>query len=130
MIGDKLSVEIERVAREIVDAAFKVHSRLGPGLLESVYEACMAHELKKRGLCVQRQVIVAIVYDEVVIDDGLRIDLLVESELIVELKAVERHHLLFEAQVLTHLKLTSKRLGILINFNVPRTKDGIKRIIL
>ena len=127
--GETTSAELERLVKEIVDAAFKVHSRLGPGLLESVYEACLEYELKRRGLEVKRQVVVPIIYDDVVIDDGLRIDLLIDDQVIVELKAVERHLPLFEAQVLTYLKLTDRRLALLINFNVPMIKDGIKRII-
>jgi GxxExxY protein len=127
--GETTSAEAERIVKEIVDAAFTVHSRLGPGLLESVYEACMECELKRRGLDVKRQVIVPIIYDDIIIDDGLRIDLLVEDQIIIELKAVEKHHPLFEAQVLTYLKLTNRRLALLINFNVPMIKDGIKRII-
>jgi GxxExxY protein len=125
-----VSLNIERLAAEVVDSAFRVHSSLGPGLLESVYEICLAHELNKRGLKFQTQVAFPIVYDDVRLDAGLRIDLLVENQLVVELKAVETMLPLFEAQLLTYLKLTNKRLGLLINFNVPKIKDGIKRIIL
>lgn len=127
--GENTSVEIERVAREIVDASFKVHQVLGPGILESVYETCLAYELSKRGLKVLRQVMVPIVYDGQQLDDGLRLDLMVEDCVIVEVKAVEKMLPLFEAQALTYLKLTGKRLALLINFNVPLIKDGIKRII-
>jgi GxxExxY protein len=125
-----ISLEVERIATEVVDGAFKVHSSLGPGLLESVYETCLAHELNKRGLKFQTQIAFPIVYDGLRLDAGLRIDLLVENQLVVELKAVETMLPLFEAQLLTYLKLTNKRLGLLINFNVPKIKDGIKRIIL
>jgi GxxExxY protein len=125
-----VSSEIDRLAKEVVDDAFKVHSALGPGLLESVYEACLAHELRKRGLNIQTQVSFPIVYDDVRLDAGLRIDLVVENQLIVEIKAVETMQPVFEAQLLTYLKLTQKRLGFLINFNVPKIKDGIKRIVL
>jgi GxxExxY protein len=125
-----VSFELERIAAEVVDGAFKVHLALGPGLLESVYETCLAHELKKRGLQIQTQVAFPIVYDGVRLDAGLRIDLVVESQLIVEIKAVETMQPVFEAQLLTYLKLMQKRLGLLINFNVSRIKDGIKRIIL
>ncbi len=125
-----VSPGIDRLAKEMVDVAFKVHSTLGPGLLESVYEICLAHELSKRGLKIQTQVAFPIVYDEVRLDAGLRIDLLVENQLIVEIKAVETMQPIFEAQLLTYLKLTKMRLGLLINFNVPKIKDGIKRIIL
>ena len=125
-----VSGEIENIARHVVNAAFKVHSNLGAGLLESVYEICLAHELKKCGLKFQTQVAFPIIYDGVRLDAGLRIDLLVEDQLVVELKAVESMLPLFEAQLLTYLKLTGKRLGLLINFNVPKIKDGIRRIIL
>jgi GxxExxY protein len=121
---------VERVATAIVDAAFTVHKTLGPGLLESVYEACLCHELRKRGLRFERQLELPIVYDGVHLDVGLRLDLLVEKSVVVELKAVEKHQPLFEAQLLTYLKLTSQRLGLLINFNVSLIKDGIKRVIL
>ncbi|MGO9586849.1 MAG: GxxExxY protein [Limisphaerales bacterium] len=125
-----VSAEVERIAAVVVDSAFKVHSTLGPGLLESVYEICLAHELSKRGLKFRTQVSLPIVYDSLHLDGGLRIDLLVENQLVVELKAVEIMLPVFEAQLLTYLKLTGCRLGLLINFNVPRIKDGIKRIIL
>jgi GxxExxY protein len=121
---------VERVATAAVDAAYAVHKTLGPGLLESIYEACLCHELRKRGLRFERQLELPIVYDGVRLDVGLRLDLLVEKSIIVELKAVEKHLPLFEAQLLTYLKLTGQRLGLLINFNVPLIKDGIKRVIL
>ena len=125
-----VSPDVDRLAKEVVDAAFKVHSTLGPGLLESVYEICLAHELSKRGLNIQTQVPFPIVYGDVRLDAGLRIDLVVENQLIVEIKAVETMLPVFEAQLLTYLKLTKMRLGLLINFNVSKVKDGIKRIIL
>ena len=129
-IGDVLSPELERFATQIVDAAFKVHSTLGPGLLESVYETCMVHELTRRGIRVRRQVEMPIVYDEVRLASGLRIDLLVEECVIVELKAVEKVNELFMAQLVTYLKLTGNRLVFLIKFNTKLIKDGIKRVIL
>jgi GxxExxY protein len=122
--------ELDLLAKTVVDAAFKVHSALGPGLMESVYEICLAHELKKRGLKFQTQAAFPVVYDGVRLDTGLRLDVLVEDQLVVELKAVETMLPVFEAQLLTYLKLTGKRLGLLINFNVPKIKEGIKRIIL
>jgi GxxExxY protein len=125
-----LDQETERIAKEIVDAAFKVHKELGPGLLESVYEACLTHELRKRGLQVETQLQLPVRYDTVQLDIGFRLDLLVEKEIIVELKAVEVMIPLFEAQLLTYLKLADKRLGFLINFNVPLIKNGIKQLIL
>ena len=130
MIYDVLPDDTEQVAAQIVDAAFKVHSTLGPGLLESVYETCLVHELEKRDLTVQKQITLPVIYDDLRLDSGLRLDLLVEDRVVVELKAVERLLPVFEAQVLTYLKLAEMRLGLLINFNVPRIKDGIKRFIL
>ena len=127
---DALPPETERVATLVVDAAFKVHSALGPGLLESVYETCLVHELKGRGLTVQRQISFPVVYDNLRLDAGLRLDLLVEDQVVVELKAVEKLLPIFDAQLLTYLKLSENRLGLLINFNVSRIKDGIKRLIL
>lgn len=117
--GESTAPELERVATEIVDAAFKVHKALGPGLLESVYEICLARELTKRGHKVLRQVRVPIVYDGEELDADLRLDLLVDDCLVVEIKAVEQLIPLYDAQLLTYLKLTDKRLGLLINFNVP-----------
>lgn len=121
---------LDRIAHQIVDAASVVHSTLGPGLLETVYETCLAYELEKRGFSVRRQVDVPVRYGEVTIDAALRIDLLVEDVLVVEAKAVESLHPVHTAQVLTYLKLTDRRLGLLINFNVPLIRDGIKRIVL
>lgn len=125
-----LSDREERIARAIVDAAYAVHSNLGPGLLESVYEVCFCHELGKRGLAYRRQVVVPIVYDGITFEEGLRLDVLVEESIICELKAVEVMLPVFTAQLLTYLKLIGKRLGFLINFNVPLIKEGIKRVIL
>ena len=124
------SPEVNLVARQIADAAFCVHSNLGPGLLESVYENCLAYELKKRKLRISQQLSLAVLYNGQQLDSGLRLDFLVEQCVIVELKAVERLLPLHRAQILTYLKLTGYRLGLLINFNVPVIKDGIKRIVL
>ena len=125
-----ISDEEERIAKDIVASAYTVHITLGPGLLESVYEVCFCHELSKRGRSYRRQVVVPIVYDGITFDAGLRLDVLVEELVICELKAVETMHPVFLAQLLTQLKLTQKRLGFLINFNVPLIKQGIKRVIL
>lgn len=125
-----LSDREEQLAAAIVDSAFTVHKKLGPGLLESVYEACFCHELKKRGLVCRRQIPVPVVYDELEFDEGFRLDVLVEELVICELKAVVDLHSVFDAQLLTHLKLFNRRLGFLINFNVPLIKDGIRRFIL
>jgi GxxExxY protein len=125
-----LSEREEAIAQKIVDAAYAVHKKLGPGLLEKIYEVCFCHELYTRELKYQRQVDIPVVYDGMVFDEGLRLDVLVEDLIICELKAVDETNPVWEAQILSHLKLTQKRLGFLINFNVPMIKDGIKRIIL
>src|SRR5262245_20389130 len=125
--GETTSEEIEHVAREIVDAAFKIHSKLGPGLLESAYLALMVYELQKRGLHVDKEVPLPVVYEDARLDVGYRLDIIVEHCVIIELKAVEKFHPVHEAQILTYLKLTGLRLGILINFNTKLIKDGIKR---
>ena len=124
-----ISDELNAIAGRVVDAALEVHRKLGPGLLESVYEACLCYELSTRGIQFQRQVNWPIQYGSVRIEVGMRLDLLVEDQLIVELKAVEKMIPLFEAQMLTYLKLAEKRLGLLINFNVSMLKGGIKRLI-
>ena len=120
----------ERVAREVIDAAFRVHSALGPGLLEGVYETCLVHELTQRGLRVMRQVAVPIVYDTLRLEAGLRLDLVVDDCVVVELKAVEALLPVNQAQLLSYLRLTGHRLGLLLNFNVPLIRDGIKRMVL
>lgn len=125
-----LSVEEETIAEQIVNSAYQVHKELGPGLLESIYEVCFCHELSKRGLIFKNQVIVPIKYDEITFDEGFRLDVLVEDLVICELKAVERLQPVYTSQLLTYLKLSGKRLGFLINFNVPVIRQGIKRIIL
>jgi GxxExxY protein len=125
-----ISSGLNEIARKTVDAAFRVHAALGPGLLESVYEVCMVHELHERGLDVRTQVALPVIYRGVRLHAGLRLDMLVNDELIVELKSVVEHHPVFEAQLLTYLKLSGHRLGLLINFNVPLIRDGIRRIIL
>jgi GxxExxY protein len=125
-----LDENTERIAKLIVDAAFAVHVNLGPGLLEKVYEICFCHELEKRGLKYQRQVDIPIVYDNLTFDEGLRLDVLVEDCIICELKAIETVNPVWEAQILSHLKLTGKRLGFLINFNVVKIKDGIRRFVM
>ena len=125
-----LSKREEAIAEKIVDAAFTVHKVLGPGLLERVYEACFCYELSKRELKYQRQVDLPIRYDGMIFDEGLRLDVLVEELIICELKAVDKMNPVWKAQILSHLKLTGKRLGFLINFNVTLIKNGINRIIL
>lgn len=118
------------MARQVVDAAYAVHKALGPGLLEGIYEVCLTHELSKRGLKVERQVVLPVFYDGLRLDAGLRLDLLVEGCLVVELKAVETILPLHQAQLLTDLKLSGHCLGLLINFNVSLIRDGIKRVVL
>ena len=125
-----LSDEENKIGREIYDVAFKLHRTLGPGLLESVYEKCFCYELAQRNIFFRRQVNVPVIYEDLKIEDGLRIDILVEERIIVELKAQENYHPVWEAQLLSYLKLTQLRLGYLINFHTPLIKDGIKRMIL
>jgi GxxExxY protein len=122
-------MDIEEVARQIVDAAIKVHRALGPGLLESAYQACLAYELRKRGLLVQCEVLLPVIYDGQKIDAGYRIDMLVENCVIVENKAVAKLLPVHQAQLLTYLKLSDCRLGFLLNWNVPLMKQGIKRMV-
>ena len=122
--------ETDEVASKIVDAAFAVHTALGPGLLESVYEVCLWHELHKRGLKAERQVLLPVVYDNLRLDAGLRLDLVVEKRVVVELKAVEVLLPVHKAQLLTYLKLSGHRLGLLVNFNSALIKHGIQRIAL
>jgi GxxExxY protein len=122
-------MELQQLTGQIIDAAMRVHSRLGPGLLESTYEACLFYELQKRGLQAGRQVELPVVYDEVTLDCGYRIDILVEDCVILELKAVQEVIPLFQAQLLSYLKLAEKPVGLLINFNVLHLKDGIQRMV-
>ncbi len=130
MSYEPVSREVDRIAKAIVESTFVVHKSLGPGLLESVYEICFCHELSKRNLKFKRQVAIPIVYDGIRFDEALRLDVLVEDEIICELKAVDAMLPVFKAQLLSQMKLTKKRLGFLINFNAPRIKDGIERLIL
>ena len=119
----------EEIATAIVHAAYKVHQELGPGLLEKIYEICMAHELRKAGYEVKRQVRIPVVYDGLQFEEGFRVDLLVHQLVIVEIKAVESINPVWYAQVISHLKITQLNLGFLINFNIPVIKKGIKRFI-
>jgi GxxExxY protein len=128
-IYEQIPWETEALARIAVDISLKVHRTLGPGLLESVYEACLEYEFKNRGIDVKRQVTLPVVYEGITLDAGLKIDLILNDCVIIELKSVEKMLPVFEAQLLTYLKLTGIRLGLLINFNVPVIKDGIKRIV-
>ena len=126
----KLSPLEERIGTQIVNAAYKIHSELGPGLLEKIYEICLVHELQKAGCSAMRQVNIPIQYDGIIFNEALRLDILVENAVIIEVKAVDQVNPVWQAQVLSHLKLTKLRLGYLINFNVAQISNGIKRIIL
>ena len=117
------------IAKEIVDTAYYVHRKLGPGLLESVYEVILAHTLKSRGLKVERQVSVAIVFEDIRFDEGFRADLIVEDKVIVELKSVEKVIPVHKKQLLTYLRLADKKLGLLINFGSELIRDGISRVV-
>lgn len=117
------------LSKIILDAAFRVHSAIGPGLLESAYEACLAYDLRSEGLNVLTQVPLPLIYREIKLEIGYRLDLLVEDMVIVELKSVDTLAPIHQAQLLSHLKLSGKRLGILINFNVVHLRDGIKRVV-
>ena len=125
-----LSDEEEEVGRAVVNAAFYVHKSLGPGLLERVYEVCFCHVLSKRGYRVQRQLNIPITFEDMTFDEALRLDVMINDLVLCELKALEHVHPVWQAQLLSHMKLTEKRLGYLINFNVPLIKDGIQRMIL
>ncbi len=115
-------------ATVIVDCAYRVHTTLGPGLLESVYEIVLAHEIRKRGLVVLRQVPIGVRYDDLTFEEGFRADLVVADCVIVEVKSTEAHHTIHKKQLLTYLRLSGKRLGLLINFGMPLLKDGVSRV--
>ena len=117
------------IARRVFECGLRVHKVLGPGLLESAYEECLRYELSKSGLFVEQQVILPVTYDDIKLDAGYRIDLRVENRLIVEIKAVEEIHDLHLAQILTYLRLSGCKLGLLINFNTELFRDGVKRVI-
>ena len=122
-------INIESTARQIVHSAVKVHKALGPGLLESVYQKCLAYELEKAGLRVACEIILPVKYEDVIIDTGFRIDMLVNENIIIENKTVEKLLPIHEAQLLTYLKLSNLNLGFLLNWNVILMKDGIKRMV-
>lgn len=125
-----LGANVEAVGKQIVDAGLKVHRALGPGLLESVYEQCLAHELHARGLDVARQAPLQIIYEGLRLDGGYRLDLLVQNCVVVEVKAVEALSRLHEAQLMTYLKLSGRRLGFILNFNVELFSQGVRRRVL
>ncbi len=119
----------QELSKEVLDSAYKVHTALGPGLLESAYQACLSFELVNKGLKVEAEKPLPLIYNEVKLDCGYRIDLLVEDRLIIELKSVDELAPIHLSQVLTYLKLSKKRFGLLINFNVKSLKNGIKRVV-
>ena len=119
----------ERIATIIVDACYKVHKKLGPGLLESAYQACLAYELTKRELNIKAEVPLPLVYEEVKLDCGYRLDIVVENNILIELKSVEQLAPIHSAQIITYLKLSKMKMGFLVNFNVPLIKEGIKRFV-
>jgi GxxExxY protein len=129
-VGAVQKLRYEDLTREIIGAAIEVHKTVGPGLLEGVYEECLCHELKLRNLSFERQLIVPITYKGVALDCGYRLDVVVESAVILELKSVDRIHPIFEAQLLTYMRLLQMPVGLLINFNVPILRSGIVRKVL
>jgi GxxExxY protein len=120
----------EDITKVIIGCAIDVHKELGPGLLESAYEECLYYELQKAGLKVEKQKAIPVIYKEIKLDCGYRADLIIEDKIVIELKTVDEFNPVHEAQILTYLKFAEKKLGLLINFNVLRLKDGIKRYIL
>jgi len=118
------------LASQVVDSAITIHKFLGPGLPESVYEKCFCYELTKRNIPFIKQKCTELIYDNVIIDEGLQIDIMVDDLIVIELKAQEVYHLVWEAQLLSYLRLANKRLGYILNFHVPLMKDGLKRMIL
>ncbi|MFZ0479481.1 MAG: GxxExxY protein [Terriglobales bacterium] len=120
---------LDQISRRIIGAAIEVHRHLGPGLLESAYQSCLAFELRQLGLGVEEQKPLAVVYKDVKLDCGYRLDLVVENEIVVEIKAVEKLLPIHEAQLLSYLRLAHKKVGLLINFHVPMLKSGLKRIV-
>ena len=126
----EIGEDLDHLARSIVDSGLKVHKALGPGLLESAYEHCLAYELSERGIAIKRQVPLPIVYGGATLDAGYRLDLIAANSIVIEIKAVESLTRLHEAQMLTYLKLSGFRLGFLMNFNVPLFKSGVRRMAL
>ena len=118
------------LTEKIIGCAIEVHKTLGPGLLESAYENCLAYELKKAGLNFEQQKTIPVVYKEITLDCGYRIDILVENTVVIELKSVDEFHPVHEAQILTYLKLSNKKIGLLLNFNVTLLKEGLKRYVM
>jgi GxxExxY protein len=129
-VKNKEAMELNQITQEILDSAYKVHTALGPGLLESAYQACLVYELKKKGLNVEVEKALPLIYEEVKLECGYRIDILVEQKVVIELKTVEAFTDVHTAQVLTYLKLSGCKVGLLLNFYSKSMKNGIKRLIL
>ncbi len=127
---EPLSQRENFLAKEVIDVAFKLHKALGPGLLESVYAKCFYYELEAKGIPFVKEQMVSLHYEDLIIENGLKLDILVDDLLILELKAQDNFHPVWEAQLLSYLKLTHKRIGYIINFHVPLMKEGFKRLIL
>lgn len=127
--AQQIAPRVNHLTRQIITAAMKVHSLLGPGLLESAYEACLAHELRKQGLKIENQVALPVVYDGEKIDLGYRIDLIVGGQVIVEIKCVEAINPVHKSQILSYMRLSGRRVGLLINFHVEHLRDGIRRMV-
>jgi len=125
-----IPADVERIGKVVLNAAYKVHTTLGPGLLESVYQTSLRHVIEKSGVLVKTDVKLPIIFEGTKLDSGLQLDMLVDKCVIVELKSVERMNVLYEKQVTTYLRLSRLRLGFLINFNVAYLKDGIKRVVI
>lgn len=123
-------MEFSELTKEIIGCAIEVHKLLGPGLLESAYEKCLEYELTRKGLCVERQKPIPIVYKKLRLDYGYRIDLLIENKVVIEIKSVDALHPVHEAQILTYMKFAEKKVGLLINYNVKLLKEGIKRYVM
>jgi GxxExxY protein len=129
MSNQDQNTKLNNISGQIVDSAIAVHRELGPGLLESTYQACLAYELRSRGLNVQSEIGLPVVYRDVDLDVGYRLDMLVDDEVIVEIKSIDKLAPIHDAQLLSYLKLSNKKLGLFINFNISRVKDGIKRLV-
>jgi GxxExxY protein len=125
-----IPADVERIGKVVLNAAYKVHTTLGPGLLESVYQTSLKHVIEKSGVNVKTDVKLPIIFDGAKLDSGLQLDMLVEKCVIVDIKSVERMNVLYEKQLITYLRLSRLRLGFLINFNVSYLKDGIKRLVI
>ena len=123
-------MEFESLSKDVLGAAIEVHKHLGPGLLESVYEECLSYELTQRGYKIEREKPIPVVYKEIKLECGYRIDILVEDKIVLELKSVDCFNPVHEAQILTYMKFAQKKIGLLINFNVTLLKNGIKRYVL